>query len=76
MATVYPFILRGVNLLGVDSVLCPMDVRKQIWKLLSEEWKPAAALEELSQEVELKELPEVLSAILKGQVRGRTVLKL
>ncbi|WP_043932547.1 NADPH:quinone oxidoreductase family protein [Bacillus sp. EB01] len=74
--TVFPFILRGVSLLGVDSVYCPMDLRLQVWNKIAAEWKPEGLLETIGQEVSIDELPEVLSTILKGQIKGRTIVKL
>lgn len=69
--TVFPFILRGVNLLGIDSAYCPMDVRVELWKRIAGEWKPTH-LDEIGNEITLDDLPETLSSILKGEVRGRT----
>ncbi len=74
--TVFPFILRGVNLLGIDSVYCPMDVRVNLWNRLAGELKPAGLLESIGQEISLEELPRTLSAILQGEVRGRTIVRL
>ncbi|MDO6658341.1 acryloyl-CoA reductase [Anaerobacillus sp. 1_MG-2023] len=72
--TVFPFILRGVNLLGIDSVYCPMEKRKEIWKKAADEYKPSEHLEAIQNEVTLDELPDVLSSILSGKVRGRTIV--
>lgn len=74
-ATVYPFILRGVNLLGIDSVECPMALRLELWKRMAGQWKPEV-LEELTQEISLHQLPAVLDSILQGQVRGRVVVRM
>ncbi|MBO8173082.1 MAG: acryloyl-CoA reductase [Bacillaceae bacterium] len=74
--TVFPFILRGVNLLGIDSVYCPMEERLEIWDRLASDWKPARLLDDISHEVTLDELPDTLASILKGQIRGRTIVKL
>ncbi|GKV65406.1 MULTISPECIES: acryloyl-CoA reductase [unclassified Sporosarcina] len=73
---VFPFILRAVNLLGIDSVYCPMDTRKKIWNRLATDLK-LSDLEQLVQnEISLEELPDALPALLKGQARGRTIVKL
>ncbi len=72
---VFPFILRGVSLLGIDSVQCPMEPRLEVWKLLAGKWKPAD-LEATASEVSLSGLEEKIEAILKGQVRGRTLVNL
>lgn len=74
--TVFPFILRGINLLGIDSVYCPMETRKLLWQRMASDLKPEGLLESIENEVSLDGLPEVLSQILKGQNRGRTVVKL
>lgn len=74
--TVYPFILRGVSLLGIDSAFCPMDVRLEVWRRLGGEWKPGELLEEIGREISLEQLPETLAAILQGRIRGRVVVRL
>ncbi|WP_201755350.1 acrylyl-CoA reductase family protein [Paenibacillus glycinis] len=74
-ATVYPFILRGVNLLGIDSVSCPAHLRALLWSRIGGEWKPERLEDMVAGEVALDELPEALPAILKGGVRGRTIVK-
>ncbi|RMF88123.1 MAG: acryloyl-CoA reductase [Nitrospinota bacterium] len=72
--TVYPFILRGVNLLGIDSVLCPMEKRRAIWARLASDWKPDH-LEEIATTITLAGLQEKIQAILQGKVRGRIVVE-
>jgi acrylyl-CoA reductase (NADPH) len=74
--TVFPFILRGVNLIGIDSVYCPMDIRVKLWKRMATDLKPETLLTDIAQEVTLDELPDVLQRILKGEIRGRTIVKL
>ena len=74
--SVFPFILRGVNLLGIDSVYCDMETRLKVWERLATDFKPADLEEVIQQEVTLKELPEVLPTLLKGQARGRILVKL
>ncbi len=73
--TVYPFILRGVRLLGIDSVACPMAVRLHIWKKISEEWK-LDNLNALFHECPLEELGGKIDLILKGEIKGRVVVDL
>lgn len=75
-ATVFPFILRGVNLLGVDSVNCPMDTRLQVWHRLATDFKLAHLEQLVQQEITIKELPDILPTLLKGEARGRTIVKL
>ncbi|WP_342431654.1 acryloyl-CoA reductase [Neobacillus sp. FSL H8-0543] len=73
--SVFPFILRGINLLGIDSVNCPMDVRTKLWNRMATDFKPTV-LHSISKEVTLEDLPETLAIILKGQARGRYIVKL
>ena len=73
--TVLPFILRGVKLLGIDSVMCPMAPRLEVWKRLATDMKPRH-LAAIAHEVTLVELPAVFPELLKGAARGRTVVKL
>jgi acrylyl-CoA reductase (NADPH) len=73
--TVLPFILRGVNLLGVDSVHCPLERRQEAWGRLATDL-PAEALAGITQVVGLGEVPALSEAILQGQVRGRVVIDL
>jgi putative YhdH/YhfP family quinone oxidoreductase len=75
-ASVFPFILRGVNLLGIDSVNCPMDTRLKVWHRLATDFKLEDLEQLVQQEITLEELPDVLPTLLKGQARGRTIVKL
>ncbi|MDQ0881804.1 acryloyl-CoA reductase [Peribacillus sp. V2I11] len=75
-ATVFPFILRGVNLLGIDSVNCPMDTRLKVWHRLATDFKPEHLEQLVQQEITLEELPDVLPTLIKGEARGRTIVKL
>lgn len=72
---VYPFILRGVSLMGIDSVQCPLALRKEAWRLLSGEWKPKLPAAEVT-ECDLDGLEEKILTILKGNLRGRVVVAL
>nr|AYQ75775.1 oxidoreductase [Cohnella candidum] len=74
-ATVFPFILRGVRLIGIDSVLAPMDVRLETWMRLASEFKPDR-LDAMYTEISLEQVPECVSAMLAGQSRGRWLVKL
>ena len=74
-ATVLPFILRGVNLLGVDSVELPLAQKQQIWNLFANEWAPTD-IESLAETIVLAELPAVLAKVLAGGAIGRYVLDL
>ncbi|ALG68643.1 YhdH/YhfP family quinone oxidoreductase [Beggiatoa leptomitoformis] len=75
-ASVYPFILRGVDLLGVDSVECPMDARLILWQRMASDWKiDLAPL--MTTECSLAELNDVyIDKILQGQALGRIVVKI
>lgn len=74
--TVFPFILRGVDLLGVDSVYCPMETRAKTWERLSTDFKPTNLDDFIQQEVTLQELPDALPTLLEGKVKGRIIVRL
>jgi acrylyl-CoA reductase (NADPH) len=71
--TVIPFLLRGVNLLGIDSVMCPMKRRIEAWTRLRADL-PLDKLEAMTVEVKLDEVPGIAAQILKGGIRGRVVV--
>ncbi len=73
--TVFPFILRGVSLLGIDSQNCPMERRKKVWQHLASDWKPVG-LNKLCREVCLDELDREIELILKGGQTGRVIVKM
>lgn len=73
--TVFPFILRGINLLGIDSVYCPMETRKKLWNRMASDLKPTDLLESICTEIPFEQLPETLPLILKGQAKGRFVIR-
>ena len=73
--TVFPFILRGVSLFGIDSQNCLMPLRESIWQHLASDWKPGA-LDDMTTQIPLAELDPYIDAILKGQVKGRMVVDL
>lgn len=72
--TVIPFLLRGVNLLGIDSVMCPMELRQQAWARLASDL-PLDKLEAMIEPAKLADLPRLAGQILKGEVRGRVVVE-
>ncbi len=74
-SSVAPFILRGISLYGIDSVYCPMPKRLQAWNRLGTDLN-LEVLESMSTEIEFDDIPEAASAILKGQIRGRTIVKI
>lgn len=72
-ATVVPFLLRGVNLLGIDSVMQPYDNRLRAWERIATDL-PMDKLEAMIQPATLQDLPQLGADILKGQVKGRVVV--
>ena len=74
-STVMPFILRGVSLLGIDSVMAPMSLRKRAWERLSKDIN-FEKLEDMVVEVGLDQVQELAKDILQGQVRGRVVVNI
>jgi acrylyl-CoA reductase (NADPH) len=74
-ATVLPFILRAVSLLGIDSVGTPMALRREIWTRLADELRPPFLEEHIAREVTLDEVEPTLDALLRGESRGRTVVR-
>lgn len=72
--TVYPFILRGVRLIGIDAVQTPIAYRQALWQRLASDWQV-----NLSSEVDIKtlnDLPEIAEALLTSRHRGRTVIEI
>ena len=74
-ASVLPFILRGVNLLGVDSVFLPIETKRRVWEKLGDQWK-LENLDALCTEIEFSNLDLSLATVLKGGATGRFVLNL
>ena len=74
-SSVAPFILRGVCLLGIDSVMCPIARRKVAWERLAKDLD-RAKLAEITHEISLDEVMETAPKILAGQIRGRLVVKI
>ena len=72
--TVLPFILRGVNLLGIDSNFAPMERRVAAWHRLAKE-PSKEALAAMMHEAPLEDVPELSREILAGKIQGRTVIK-
>lgn len=72
-ANIIPFLLRGVNLLGIDSVMRPYDDRVGAWARIASDM-PKQALADMSEVIHLSDLPEAGAAILKGQVKGRLIV--
>jgi len=72
--TVYPFILRGVSLFGIDSANCPYPERLKIWERLAGPWKPAG-LERMAEEIRLDALDPYIESMLKGKLAGRVIIR-
>lgn len=73
--TVFPFILRGISLIGISAQNYPMPLRQILWEKLASEWKPDNLLS-LYNEIALEELPEAINLILQGKLKGRTIVRL
>ncbi len=73
--TVFPFILRGVTLIGIDSQNYPLKYRKIVWNKLAQEWKPNQ-LDYTCDEIKLDDVMRKIELMLKGKLKGRTVLTL
>jgi acrylyl-CoA reductase (NADPH) len=73
--TVFPFILRGITLIGISAQNYPMELRQKLWMKLSSEWKPDNLLS-IYNEITINELSSTVSAILKGELKGRTIVNM
>jgi acrylyl-CoA reductase (NADPH) len=73
--TVFPFILRGVSLLGIDSVATPPDVRREVWTRLAGDLRPQGLEDQITREISLDDLDPFLDEVLAGRARGRTVVR-
>lgn len=73
-SSVFPFILRGAQLIGIDSVFCPLEIRQRVWKHLADDWKPQTAIDQAVTEYRLEEVPQALETILAGKAVGRQLI--
>jgi len=73
--SVFPFILKGVRLIGIDSVECDINLRKVVWGNFASDWKVDYP-EDLVDEGSLRGLSDKIASILKGQIAGRVIVKL
>jgi len=73
--TVAPFILRAVSLLGIDSVMCPREVRREAWNRLASDLD-RSKLQAMTNEIQLPGVLVAAPAILEGRIRGRIVVKI
>lgn len=74
--SVLPFILRAVSLIGIESVFAPMALRLELWRRLGGDLKPSGLLDLIAREITLDGLNEAVAKILKGEMRGRTLIRL
>lgn len=75
-STVFPFILRAVNVLGIDSVAMPIEGRVAIWERLATDLRPPHLDDVISHEIRLEDAPEALEKVVQGAIRGRTVVRI
>ena len=73
--TVLPFLLRGINLLGIDSVMCPLEERIEAWQRLARDLS-LDRLERMTEAVPLSSLLDLAPRIVKGEIRGRIVVEI
>src|SRR5947209_12970104 len=73
-ATVYPLILRGVNVLGIDMPSTPLAMRRELWEEVIGERALLSPVDSIVSEVTLDDIPRVTQAMLKGQTRGRILV--
>jgi NADPH2:quinone reductase len=76
VTTVMPFILRGVNLLGINSVLTPRELRLEVWRRLATDLRPAQLDRICTRIVGFEELPRQFDDFIQGCVTGRTVVRI
>lgn len=74
--TVMPFILRGINLLGINSVYCPNEIKTKLWNRMATDLKPRHIDLIVTQKINFEQLPEMFQAYIQGKVIGRTVVKI
>lgn len=74
--TVMPFILRGINLLGINSADSPLAVKHKIWQRLASDLRPQHIDKIVTHEISFKQLPEMFEAYIQGQVTGRTIVNI
>lgn len=73
--TVFPFILRGISLIGVSSQNYPLNPRKEVWKKLSAEWKPDNLMQ-IYNEITIAGIDDAVKMILQGKLKGRTIINM
>ena len=73
--TVHPFLLRGITLAGIASATCPFSRRQEIWRLLANDWR-LDRLDEIATVIELADIGAAVEKILRGEIVGRTVIRI
>ncbi len=76
VTTVMPFILRGVNLLGINSTYCPVPLRDKVWSRLATDLKPVAMETIANRTVDFNDIPDLFQDYIEGNITGRTVVKI
>jgi acrylyl-CoA reductase (NADPH) len=76
VTTVMPFILRGVNLLGINSTYCPVTLREKVWSRLATDLKPTAMGIIVKRTVALDDIPDLFNDYVQGKITGRTVVEI
>jgi NADPH2:quinone reductase len=76
VTTVMPFILRGVNLLGINSTYCPVPLREKVWSRLASDLKPAAIETIVNRIVAFDDIPNLFNDYIEGKITGRIVVKI
>lgn len=74
--TVYPFILRGIELVGIDSATWPIERRPELWARMAGPWRPADLERLVAATVSLEELGPKIDEILAGKIRGRVLVRI
>ncbi len=71
-----PFILRGVSLLGINSVETPLPLRLEVWQRMAGDLKPRRLDDIVTREITLDELPDAFDGYIEGKITGRTLVRL
>ena len=74
-ATVFPLILRGIKVLGIDMPSTPLEMRRELWEEVIREGALLSLVDSIASEVTLEDIPRVTRAMLNGQTRGRILIK-
>jgi acrylyl-CoA reductase (NADPH) len=74
-ATVFPLILRGIKVLGIDMPSTPLQMRRELWEEMIDEATLLSLVDAIVPEVTLKDIPRVTQAMLDGQTRGRVLVR-